>query len=99
MWTIKEAYTKALGLGLGFDFSRVEYDVISNVIRVDGRIPSGWWFGRFLVNDGEDIYQGVVAEFVGDTNTMVTLEKKTSSWLTIFDGVAFTKELVQVLRP
>lgn len=25
LWTLKEAYTKALGFGLGFDFSRVAY--------------------------------------------------------------------------
>ncbi|TIB69252.1 4'-phosphopantetheinyl transferase [Wallemia mellicola] len=26
LWTLKEAYTKALGFGLGFDFSRVAYE-------------------------------------------------------------------------
>ncbi|KAI9448299.1 hypothetical protein H4582DRAFT_79355 [Lactarius indigo] len=26
IWTIKEAYTKAIGLGLGFDLQRIEYE-------------------------------------------------------------------------
>jgi len=42
LWTLKEAYSKALGLGLSFDFSRMDYDFNSQTLRVDGEIPSGW---------------------------------------------------------
>jgi len=42
LWTLKEAYSKALGLGLSFDFSRLDYDFNSQTLRVDGKIPSGW---------------------------------------------------------
>ncbi|PIL36816.1 hypothetical protein GSI_00506 [Ganoderma sinense ZZ0214-1] len=42
IWTLKEAYTKALGLGMGFDFSRIEYDVPNDVVRIDGVAPRGW---------------------------------------------------------
>ncbi|THU92108.1 4'-phosphopantetheinyl transferase [Dendrothele bispora CBS 962.96] len=63
IWTLKEAYTKALGIGLGFDFSRVEFDLTSaamqgngeskrkgdggGIVRVDGKIPKGWKFTKF----------------------------------------------------
>lgn len=68
IWTLKEAYTKALGLGLGFDFKRIEYDNIANSIKVDGVVLQGWEFDVFqLPNDqGEPGgYVGVGAKYVG----------------------------------
>jgi 4'-phosphopantetheinyl transferase len=50
LWTLKEAYSKALGLGLGFDFSRIEYDFPSQNLRVDGTTPHGWDLRIFDVN-------------------------------------------------
>jgi len=57
LWTLKEAYTKALGLGLGFDFSRIEFAFDSEparpdtegggMLRVDGAEPPGWEFVVF----------------------------------------------------
>lgn len=71
IWTLKEAYTKALGLGMGFDFSRIEYDVPHDSVRIDGVAPRGWEFTRFeLCNELKDgrieEYVGVVARFLGD---------------------------------
>lgn len=98
MWTLKEAYTKALGMGLGFDFSRVEFDVPEGMVRVDGEVPRGWRFHKFIVNQGEDVYQGVVAEYVGeDEKTMVISEFEAHPWLHIMEAASFIDRAVQEL--
>jgi len=87
IWTMKEAYTKALGLGLGFNFSRVEFDPSTNTLRVDGQIPKGWQFHKFTLKQNNDLYQGVVAELVGGTETNVISERiESKPWLHVFDA-------------
>jgi len=97
MWTIKEAYTKALGIGLGFEFHRVEFDAEENVVRVDGEIPLGWCFNRFLLNDGDDLYQGVVAEYMGDLRPAVIIDTVSPEWLESYDAVSFVEKAIQIL--
>lgn len=97
MWTLKEAYTKALGLGLGFDFRRVEFDVNNDTVRVDGEIPEGWHFSKFEIQDGDDLYQGVVAEFVGGNKSRVDSERGPHDWLIHFDAVSFVERALQEL--
>lgn len=82
LWTMKEAYTKALGIGLGFDFRRIEYDMDSGVLRVDNATPKGWKFHKFMLTVGGDLYQGVVAEGTGDADTVIIPESQPPSWLT-----------------
>jgi len=98
MWTLKEAYTKALGLGLGFDFRRVEFDVVNRIVRVDGQIPQGWRFSMFVIEDGEDLYQGVVAEQLGGTSTEVVNESMKPDWLTIHDAAPFSEDAVDLVE-
>jgi len=74
IWTLKEAYTKALGLGLGFDFRRVEYDNATNLIKVDGAVLRGWEFDVFqLAGEQGNIrgYVGVAAKCVGGNEEAV----------------------------
>ncbi|KAH7344559.1 4'-phosphopantetheinyl transferase superfamily [Rhizoctonia solani] len=75
MWTVKEAYTKALGEGLGYDFARIEYDVLNRQVTVDGNPPSGWEIASFLVRHMTDTYVISTARHVGgDQGTMLHLE-------------------------
>ncbi|KAJ7937260.1 hypothetical protein B0H13DRAFT_1945020 [Mycena leptocephala] len=98
MWTAKEAYTKALGLGLGFDFRRVEFDPALDVLRVDGAVPKGWQLSKFKVVHGADVYQGVVAEFVGGDTTAVISESLPHEWLTVLDATTFIESAIQRLN-
>jgi len=99
MWTAKEAYTKALGLGLGFDFRRVEFDPALDVFRVDGVVPKGWKLTKFKVVHGADVYQGVVAEFMGgDDACVVVSESHPHQWLTVLDASSFIETAIQQLN-
>ena len=53
LWTLKESYTKALGLGLGFDFKRIEYDSERDLFRVDKRAVNRWEIGVGVLNVSE----------------------------------------------
>ncbi|KAF5321092.1 hypothetical protein D9619_000959 [Psilocybe cf. subviscida] len=97
MWTLKEAYTKALGIGLGFDFRRIEFDVANKIVRVDKRIPPGWRFDMFEITDGDDLYEGVVAEYLGEGETMVTMHN-TPEWLMVSDAATFTENAINTLH-
>ena len=76
IWTIKEAYTKAIGQGLGFDLRRIEYSVATKTVTVDGVTATEWQFETSQVTVDEDAYRVTVARFVGDGSgegTVVTL--------------------------
>lgn len=86
IWTLKEAYTKALGLGLGFDFKRIEYDKAKNRVKVDGIILKGWTFDIFRVPDpegkeGDEGYIGVAAKYVGGKREAVVRRSPATSEL------------------
>lgn len=51
LWTLKEAYIKATGSGLGFDMSRIEYNFDSAVLNVDGSPLYGWLIRSFFLTD------------------------------------------------
>lgn len=108
MWTLKEAYTKALGLGLGFDFQRVEYDVIHDTVRIDGGVPNGWEFVRFEVDVTEDgkqnQYVGVACRYIGEEvsrgiDSECIVEKgEAGEWLQVFEADEFVPRAVRELQ-
>lgn len=104
IWTLKEAYTKALGLGMGFDFSRIEYDVPNDVVRIDGKAPLGWEFIRFelenTVKDGViEEYVGVTARFVGEEAGSECKVRAVSSpgWIRVVDAKKFLNTAIEEL--
>lgn len=106
IWTLKEAYTKALGLGLGFDFKRIEYDVPRDVVRIDGVSPDGWEFVRFHIHNAvesrdDETYVGVVARYVGGSNMQRECkveERPAGSWLRVFDAANFLRDALGKLN-
>ncbi|CCM03401.1 uncharacterized protein FIBRA_05532 [Fibroporia radiculosa] len=107
IWTLKEAYTKALGLGLGFDFKRIEYDTSQDVVRIDGVTPQGWQFIRFEISDknGElipEVYVGVVANFVGrgseECETCRVEFREARTWLKIRGAAEFLEGALRDLQ-
>ena len=54
LWTLKEAYTKALGIGLGFDMTRIEYDFKENILRLDGMPLTHWRIHSFYFKAEND---------------------------------------------
>lgn len=102
IWTTKEAYTKALGLGLGFDFKRIECDVLDGSIRVDGSRPRGWEFSMFDVDEGDREgeegggYVGVAARFVGGEECVV--RRLEEGRLVKFDAGRFIEEAIRELN-
>lgn len=78
IWTIKEAYIKAIGLGLGFDPSRIEYDMRANTVAVDGAVATDWRFETSHFTVDEEVYRVTVVQFVGGGNglgTVVSLDQ------------------------
>lgn len=99
IWTMKEAYTKALGIGLGFDFNRIEYNVPEDVLKIDGQVPKGWELIKFEINHKEALYQGVAARYIGGDYPTTILPRSTQSseWLTQYDAVSFVGKAIDEL--
>jgi 4'-phosphopantetheinyl transferase len=96
---MKEAYTKALGLGMGFEFSRIEYDLSTDRLMVDGEIPNGWQLIKFEVAHDKDIYQGVAARFVGGDGTVILPRSSQGvDWLIIYDAASFVSRAIEELK-
>jgi len=98
IWTMKEAYTKALGIGMGFDFRRVEYHVLDNTLTVDGRVPKGWDFVKFEFHLGEDLYHGVAAQYTGGDQTIIRTQPPSEGWLSTYDASLLVRHAIQVFN-
>jgi 4'-phosphopantetheinyl transferase len=96
---MKEAYTKALGLGMGFDFRRIEYNLLADTVTIDGEIPKGWQMIKFEVIHGRDMYQGVTARFVGGDETLVlSRPSQSAEWLVRYDAPSFVCRAIEELK-
>jgi len=68
IWTIKEAYTKAIGQGLGFNLQRIEYNVATKMVTVDCVAATEWRFETSQVTVDDEVYRVTVAQFMGSNN-------------------------------
>ncbi len=89
---------------MGFDFSRIEYDVPNDVVRIDGITPRGWRFTRFElqqeVKSGQvEEYVGVVAIFVGEDadGECKVVAAPSPQWLKVYDAAQFLKMATEEL--
>ena len=90
---------------MGFDFSRIEYDVPTDVVRIDGVQPRGWEFTRFElqneVKGGEfEEYVGVIARFVGEVDEYISrvhVAPSPPGWLKVYHSAQFLKMAVEEL--
>lgn len=96
IWTLKEAYTKALGMGLGFDFRRVQYDVREDVVTIDGDPARGWQFRKFEVAQSGNKYVGVAARFIG--GRFSTIEDLDVGSLVCYDAASFVNRAIEELN-
>ncbi|KZT72639.1 hypothetical protein DAEQUDRAFT_722801 [Daedalea quercina L-15889] len=105
IWTMKEAYTKALGLGAGFEFNRIEYDVHQETVRIDGALAREWKFIRFDVphrlHGREDVYVGVAAishrEQAREAEDCRVEYRDPGHWLECQDAVEFVERALHEL--
>jgi 4'-phosphopantetheinyl transferase len=96
---MKEAYTKALGLGMSFDFSRMEYNLTKDILTIDGEIPKGWQLIKFEIVHERDMYQGVAARFVGGDETQVLpRSSQRADWLVHYDAASFVSRAIEELK-
>ena len=87
---------------MGFDFSRIEYDVPADVVRIDGQVPVGWVFTRFdlrseLPGARIEEYVGVIAQYMGAGDQVQTGVQAplNDGWLKVYDGREFLQRAVK----
>ena len=87
---------------MGFDFSRIEYDVPNDTVRIDGSEPRGWEFTRFeLCNEvhgrNAEEYVGVIARYTWSEAVSKVQAQSTDGWLKVYDAEVFIRESISEL--
>ncbi|KAI9510442.1 4'-phosphopantetheinyl transferase superfamily [Russula earlei] len=98
IWTIKEAYIKAIGLGLGFEPSRIEYNMQPNTVAVDGEVATGWRFETSEVMVNEKAYRITVAQFVGSGNGSGTVVPLVQGQIVYSGASCFVRKALHQLK-
>jgi len=52
----------------------------------------------FVINDDEDQYQGVIAEYHGGIQTEIIMEADNTSWLKKYEAIPFVEDAIALLR-
>lgn len=102
IWTLKEAYSKALGSGMSMDFKEIEYDVPRDVVRIEGRRPIGWKFVRTEIERGGDRYVVVVVKYIGELDhargDCVVERRPAGDWLKVWDAASILQRAMDELK-
>jgi 4'-phosphopantetheinyl transferase len=103
VWTVKEAYTKALGMGLGFDFSRLSLEPVvpdasqKTVLFADGKPVEGWELKAFEMEVKGEAYLGAVARFIGGSGSAEVMDVVEDGWITRFKAEDFVQRSIDTL--
>jgi 4'-phosphopantetheinyl transferase len=97
IWTTKEAYTKALGLGLGFDFARLALD--AGVLSADGAPVQGWEMKAAALDVRGARYVCALARCVGGAGGSAGVEEVSADagWVVREDAEAFVRRAIAAL--
>ncbi|KAI0035586.1 hypothetical protein K488DRAFT_43021, partial [Vararia minispora EC-137] len=100
IWTTKEAYAKSIGLGLGFDFARIECafgagDTME--VRVDGRVPRGWTFRTYRYDVGAEPYEVVAARFEEGSAAPCVVQRMDEARVRTVEARVFVEEAIRLL--
>ena len=102
IWTLKEAYSKALGSGMSMDFKEIEYDVPRDVVRIQGRRPIGWKFVRTEIERGKDKYVVVVVKYIGEQDhardECFVERRPPGDWLKVWDAAEVMRRAIDELN-
>ena len=102
IWTLKEAYSKALGAGMSMDFKEIEYDVPRDIVRIQGQRPIGWKFVRTEIERGEDKYVAVVVKYIGEQDLArgdcIVERRPPGDWLKVWDAAQILQRAIDELK-
>ncbi|KAL3879993.1 hypothetical protein ACJMK2_032265 [Sinanodonta woodiana] len=92
LWCLKESYVKALGIGIGFEVERLNFDLVTPLLQedivtdttlcVDGKLQADWKFEEYIVDN-----HCIAVARKSKNNTPLTQEASTFKMLTFTELV------------